>query len=267
MLGCNLVLLCRYTRQLIHLTRYDIAVKPPRQQISRAQKLAGAVKPPCPISSSDKRQKNLSAKVTSGVRASSDINRESGSIRVGGSLEDPTQLDTLIISEDEVQYLNSLTEQAVSDERDRKDATANLSDSEFHQWIIDRAKEGSVDAEYALSKWFTPPAFAESGSCYVCHGIFGISKFRHHCRHCGKSVCGDHSMETRKILKYGFTAPTRVCDSCAYIIDKESRMDRQVWKQQRLKDYLNSTLIPYFEVAEDRGVDKAFRYAVLEIFL
>lgn len=36
-------------------------------------------------------------------------------------------------------------------------------------------------------------------------------------------------------------------------------MDRQRWKKERIDDYDNNCLIPYFEVAEDRGVDKAYR--------
>lgn len=36
-------------------------------------------------------------------------------------------------------------------------------------------------------------------------------------------------------------------------------MDRQRWKRERLEDYMHNSVIPYFEVAEDRGVDKAYR--------
>ncbi|CAM9160256.1 unnamed protein product, partial [Ectocarpus fasciculatus] len=103
------------------------------------------------------------------------------------------------------------------------------------------------------------PGFTESNACYECKALFSISKFRHHCRHCGRSFCGDHSSETRSILKYGFASPVRVCDACACVIDRESRMDRQRWKRERLEDYMHNSVIPYFEVAEDRGVDKAYR--------
>ena len=183
-----------------------------------------------------------------------------------GVIDDPTQLDTLILSHDEVDYLNDLSRQKGTVVAEKKDETTTLTDSEFHEWILSRAKEGSSDASYALSKWFTPPSFTESSTCFECNQAFGISRFRHHCRHCGKSFCGDHSSETRTILKYGFMSPVRVCDICACIIDKESRMDRQRWKKERLDDYDSNSLIPYFEIAEDRGVDKAFRLLFFIVF-
>ena len=66
--------------------------------------------------------------------------------------QDPTQLDTLILSPDEVDYLNSLSKHESSVAQDQKEESATLTDSEFHDWILSRAKAGSADAEYALCK-------------------------------------------------------------------------------------------------------------------
>jgi hypothetical protein len=263
---CQLATLPWYTRQLIHLTRYDSMVPSSDENIkeSRGKKLArasqGAGAAASGAAASNKAQRNKQPEAASAASYPGEgRGRGKGPTPPGDGLDDPMQMDTLLLSEADVQYLNGATRQAASDAQDRKEETAGLTDNEFHMWILAKAQEGSADAEYALSKWFTPPSFTESGSCYACRMAFGYSKFRHHCRHCGKSFCGDHSSETRSILKYGFTSPVRVCDTCAYTIDRESRMDRQMWKQERLTDYAHSVLVPYFEVAEDRGVDKAYR--------
>jgi hypothetical protein len=271
---CQLATLPWYTRQLIHLTRYDSKVtsRPSGEHAkeSRGKKLArasasasqgshgpGAAASGAAVSS--RPHKNRPLNVSAAAASYPSESERRGGAGAEGEMEDPMQMDTLLLNEADVQYLNGATRQAASDAQDRKEETAGLTDKEFHQWILAKAQEGSADAEYALSKWFTPPSFTESGSCYACRISFGISKFRHHCRHCGHSFCGEHSSETRSILKYGFTSPVRVCDTCAYTIDRESRMDRQMWKQERLTDYAHSALVPYFEAAEDRGVDKAYR--------
>ena len=133
-------------------------------------------------------------------------------------------------------------------------------ESEFQNWILSEAAAGNDDAEYALAKWFTPPSFTEEIKCHQCEELFGVSRFRHHCRHCGNSFCSSHSSQLRAILKFGMAHPVRVCDRCAQIIDKESKMDRRRWRKQRLDDYHKRRLIPYFEVAVDSGADKAYRF-------
>lgn len=258
---CGNFRICRYDRQLIHLTRYDKINSAEPAKFSRAKALENNG----PSATNAKKDSDLKPFKSNAYATSSHYSqnavskRKSGHNFDDGIIDDPTQLDTLIISDDEVHILNDLSRQTASDALDLKEESVVLSDSEFHQWILSRAKGGSADAAYALSKWFTPPSFTESSSCNKCQKDFGISRFRHHCRHCGKSFCSDHSSDLRTILKYGFLSPVRVCYYCACIIDKESRMDRQRWKKERLEDYSNKCMIPYFEIAEDRGVDKAFR--------
>jgi hypothetical protein len=98
----------------------------------------------------------------------------------------------------------------------------------------------NAEAEEILLDMITPPSFEEKLSCHSCERPFSITLFRHHCRHCGKtlphppnllllphsyvsgnSFCREHSNSTRSIPKYGFPDLVRVCKSCEVIIDQE----------------------------------------------
>ena len=50
-------------------------------------------------------------------------------------------------------------------------------------------------------------------------GITGISQ--HHCRKCGKAVCGACSSGTSRLPKLGFELPVRVCKQCVPEITEE----------------------------------------------
>ena len=63
----------------------------------------------------------------------------------------------------------------------------------IHSWLVEEASLGDEDAQYALARFFTPPAFTESNGCTICERNFSITLFRHHCRFCARSVCDDHS--------------------------------------------------------------------------
>ena len=126
-------------------------------------------------------------------------------------------------------------------------------------WLTAAASRGCTEAQYALSRWFTPPSFQESRTCFACTKFFTGSLFRHHCRHCGRSVCGAHSPGRRRILRLGMTAPVRVCLLCEKLLDEEARHDGLQWRQLRTRAFLSGALIPYFQVKVDRNVDKALR--------
>ena len=49
--------------------------------------------------------------------------------------------------------------------------------------------------------------------CQLCHSAFTFTKRRHHCRACGKAVCGDCS-RGRAPLKYKNYEVARVCNYC-----------------------------------------------------
>ena len=126
-------------------------------------------------------------------------------------------------------------------------------------WLSAAASRGCTEAQYALSRWFTPPSFQEARACGVCTKYFTGSLFRHHCRHCGRSVCSAHSPGRRRILRLGMTAPVRVCLLCERLLDEEARHDGLQWRQLRARAFLSGQLLPYFQPRLDRNVDKALR--------
>lgn len=58
------------------------------------------------------------------------------------------------------------------------------------------------------------PAFAERKNCYSCGKRFRIALPRHHCRSCGRSVCGPHSRNFAALPHIGYTNAVRCCDAC-----------------------------------------------------
>lgn len=123
------------------------------------------------------------------------------------------------------------------------------------------------DFQYVLARFLTPPGFREDAQCHVCAQSFGVTLFRHHCRHCGASCCDDHSRQRRRIQRFGFVAPVRVCDRCADCLDELRRVDQLVWRDGRVRAWLGGRLLPvtyatlYGDRDIDRGVDKALRVA------
>lgn len=120
---------------------------------------------------------------------------------------------------------------------------------------------------YILSRYFTPPSFLETNSCYICSRVFNFSCLRHHCRYCGQSVCDSHSRSRRPIYRYGMVTPVRVCYNCRNLIDELHRWDELVWKDSRVAAYLNNELILYTNSPHDRGIDKAIRVADYSLLL
>lgn len=112
--------------------------------------------------------------------------------------------------------------------------------SGLHNWLSGAACDGDEEAQYALSRWFTPPTFQESSSCYACDRPFSASLFRHHCRCCGQSHCTLHSSQRRSLLRLGLglISPVRVCDKCAMGVDEEIRDDNLTWRRMRVDAYL-----------------------------
>uniref|UniRef100_A0A7S3H6I2 sn-1-specific diacylglycerol lipase n=2 Tax=Spumella elongata TaxID=89044 RepID=A0A7S3H6I2_9STRA len=141
------------------------------------------------------------------------------------------------------------------------DHSIDILKTNIHSWLVEEATLGDEDAQYALARFFTPPGFMESTCCAICDRTFSITLFRHHCRFCGRSVCDDHSTARRCIYRYGLVTPQRVCASCCENIDETHRMDGIIWRDLRVSAYLRNRLIPYFNPAVDRGIDKVFRVA------
>jgi hypothetical protein len=53
---------------------------------------------------------------------------------------------------------------------------------------------------------------AEATHCLCCEQPFGAVLRKHHCRQCGRVVCGDCSAHTKAVPSY--TGEQRVCDRC-----------------------------------------------------
>ncbi|KAJ1477110.1 hypothetical protein T484DRAFT_3046532 [Baffinella frigidus] len=52
--------------------------------------------------------------------------------------------------------------------------------------------------------------------CSTCSKGFNVLMRRHHCRHCGRVICGSCGKKKHRcaLLKYGYQEPVRVCVSC-----------------------------------------------------
>lgn len=69
------------------------------------------------------------------------------------------------------------------------------------------------DAAYAITEapvWIPDD---EVASCMLCASGFTLTKRRHHCRSCGKVICGDCSRKKLLLLNVD-KSPVRVCDYC-----------------------------------------------------
>lgn len=52
------------------------------------------------------------------------------------------------------------------------------------------------------------------------YGEFMCHVLQHHCRNCGKSVCGQCSGKRVSLPHFGVDEPTRVCDICYKKVEK-----------------------------------------------
>jgi len=62
------------------------------------------------------------------------------------------------------------------------------------------------------------PRWGEGDCCEECQNKFGITTRKHHCRHCGRLLCGKCSAKEMPIVKYNLTKPVRVCNVCADLL-------------------------------------------------
>ncbi|CAK0805831.1 unnamed protein product [Prorocentrum cordatum] len=61
-----------------------------------------------------------------------------------------------------------------------------------------------------------PPWAADCDDCMLCRAAFTVLFRRHHCRRCGKCVCGNCApwSEARPVPEWGLTDPVRHCKEC-----------------------------------------------------
>lgn len=75
------------------------------------------------------------------------------------------------------------------------------------EWLRREAGKGDEEAQFHLAQLFSPPRFEMKSDCRECGETFGVTRYRHHCRHCGGSFCHEHAWHEHPIPKLGLPAP------------------------------------------------------------
>lgn len=75
------------------------------------------------------------------------------------------------------------------------------------EWLRREASLGDAEAQFHLAQLFSPPRFEMKTECRECGEPFGVTRYRHHCRHCGGSFCHEHAGHEHPIPKLGLPGP------------------------------------------------------------
>lgn len=100
--------------------------------------------------------------------------------------------------------------------------------------LLSGGEDCSVVAWNMDAKRLEAPHWLDSDSCQRCNRPFfwnlkamyetmTIGLRQHHCRNCGKAICGDCSLHRITIPKLGFEFHVRVCDDCFPLSSEASR--------------------------------------------
>ncbi|CBJ27220.1 Zinc finger FYVE domain-containing protein [Ectocarpus siliculosus] len=127
------------------------------------------------------------------------------------------------------------------------------------EWLRREAGQGDEEAQFHLAQLFSPPRFEMKPKCRECGEDFGVTRYRHHCRHCGGSFCHEHAWHEHPIPKLGLPAPQRVCTPCKHTLELEDWRERVEWRLERVNAFLENRLISYFDTGVDTVGDKALR--------
>ncbi|KAL3906497.1 MAG: hypothetical protein SGPRY_010527, partial [Prymnesium sp.] len=110
------------------------------------------------------------------------------------------------------------------------------------------------------------PPFEFADHCAAClaehahDASFGLTRSRHHCRHCGRSHCAHHLRWRCPLPKFqGLETPQRVCKQCVMLLAQEEAHNRNVHRLARASEYIAGVLPPYKEVIDDTVAAKARR--------
>ncbi|KAG1693079.1 hypothetical protein DVH05_023860 [Phytophthora capsici] len=82
--------------------------------------------------------------------------------------------------------------------------------------LLESTKQGSMLVP-VLRNLSHPPEWVgdeQTTECSSCHTIFRLAMRKHHCRHCGRTVCYNCSSNKIAIPKFQVLKPDRVCDTC-----------------------------------------------------
>jgi ankyrin repeat protein len=83
------------------------------------------------------------------------------------------------------------------------------------------ALQGMAQRERLLEAITTPPLWVPdelSIACMLCRTAFTARKRRHHCRHCGCTVCHECSPHKSTIAKFSMLKPVRCCILCTPLV-------------------------------------------------
>lgn len=116
-----------------------------------------------------------------------------------------------------------------------KSKVTSLLYNRLNKSLISGGEDCIVVAWNMKAKRIMTPQWSESDCCQRCKKPFfwnlkamyelktlGIRQ--HHCRNCGKAVCGDCSRQRTTIPAMGFEFPVRVCDECFPLFNDTSRV-------------------------------------------
>ncbi|KAL4152034.1 hypothetical protein PRNP1_008969 [Phytophthora ramorum] len=82
--------------------------------------------------------------------------------------------------------------------------------------LVESTSQGSMLVP-VLRNLSHPPEWVgdeQTAECSSCHTIFRLAMRKHHCRHCGRTVCYNCSSNKIAIPKFQVLKPDRVCDTC-----------------------------------------------------
>ncbi|KAF4043934.1 FYVE zinc finger domain-containing protein [Phytophthora infestans] len=82
--------------------------------------------------------------------------------------------------------------------------------------LVENTNQGSMLVP-VLRNLSHPPEWVgdeQTTECSSCHTAFRLAMRKHHCRHCGRTVCYNCSSNKIAIPKFQVLKPDRVCDTC-----------------------------------------------------
>lgn len=125
-------------------------------------------------------------------------------------------------------------------------------------------QDGDVEDDFKLSRTLVPalvprPEWEKSDQCSACQRLFGPTRLRHHCRHCGKSLCQAHSAWEHPLPHLGYQVPERVCEPCKLRLEDQCLAERVAWRLARCRDFDRHDLAPYFEIGVETLEEAALR--------
>ncbi|DAZ96471.1 TPA: hypothetical protein N0F65_008338 [Lagenidium giganteum] len=112
-----------------------------------------------------------------------------------------------------------------------------------------------------VPKFLSPPEPTNGKKCKSCGQEFGLTKFKYQCGYCSDSFCRDHLPHTEILRAFGQTTPSKVCESCYWVISQKVDQQQIQWRCERVDDFLHDKLILYFNTSTDTTVDKIMRAA------